>query len=242
MQPLRSGAGGDLRARPGQRGAARLAARAARPLPCPVPARSGGLCQRPGGERRRGGCPGDGRGRRRHGRRPRIAPGLVAGPRTRELGPRTRTGPPRAALAAASPLAQARGHGGSGGERAQTPRAAQGGLAAAAARVESFFLEPVETGDPPPSDPPPTDPTMESAAPHESIPAAPPQDAALRPVVAVFGLAHRCGATVVARGLAAELAGRDRAGVAAGASPAAGGGAPRARPPPGGAPGRAPGV
>jgi hypothetical protein len=49
-------------------------------------------------------------------------------------------------------------------------------------------------------------------------------------VVAVFGLARRCGATVVARGLAAELAGRDQAGVAAVASPAAVGGIPLATP------------
>jgi hypothetical protein len=37
----------------------------------------------------------------------------------------------------------------------------------------------------------------------------------LRPVVAVFGLARGCGATVVARALAAELASRDVAGAAA---------------------------
>jgi len=39
--------------------------------------------------------------------------------------------------------------------------------------------------------------------------------ASLRPVVAVFGLAPGCGATVVARALAAELARRDRDGAAA---------------------------
>lgn len=39
--------------------------------------------------------------------------------------------------------------------------------------------------------------------------------AALRPVVAVFGLARGCGATVLARGLAAELARRDTIGAAA---------------------------
>jgi hypothetical protein len=39
--------------------------------------------------------------------------------------------------------------------------------------------------------------------------------AALRPVIAVFGLAHGCGATVVARALAAELARRDALGAAA---------------------------
>jgi hypothetical protein len=37
----------------------------------------------------------------------------------------------------------------------------------------------------------------------------------LRPVVCVFGLARGCGATVVARALAAELATRDRGGAAA---------------------------
>jgi hypothetical protein len=36
-----------------------------------------------------------------------------------------------------------------------------------------------------------------------------------RPVIAVFGLARRCGATVIARALAAELAARDSAGAAA---------------------------
>jgi len=39
--------------------------------------------------------------------------------------------------------------------------------------------------------------------------------AALRPVVAVFGLARGCGTTVVARALAAELARRDAVGAAA---------------------------
>ncbi len=38
---------------------------------------------------------------------------------------------------------------------------------------------------------------------------------ALRPVVAVFGLRRGCGVTVVARALAAELAGRDATGAAA---------------------------
>jgi hypothetical protein len=42
-----------------------------------------------------------------------------------------------------------------------------------------------------------------------------PAPAALRPVVAVFGLARGCGATVVARALAAELARRDAVGAAA---------------------------
>ncbi|HEX5979492.1 MAG TPA: hypothetical protein VFY52_00250 [Thermoleophilaceae bacterium] len=37
----------------------------------------------------------------------------------------------------------------------------------------------------------------------------------MRPVVAVFGLAHGCGVTVVSRALAVELASRDAAGTAA---------------------------
>jgi hypothetical protein len=98
-------------------------------------------------------------------------------------------------------------------------------LAAAAAQVENFFLEPV--GDVEGS---PTQPATAPAAPIESVPAAPPQAAGVRPVIAVFGLARRCGATVVARGLAAELASRDQAGVAAVASPAAVGGIPLATP------------
>jgi hypothetical protein len=48
-------------------------------------------------------------------------------------------------------------------------------------------------------------------------PEAPPPVGALgpRPVIAVFGLSRGCGATVVARALAAELAARDSAGAAA---------------------------
>ena len=69
----------------------------------------------------------------------------------------------------------------------------RGALAAAAAAVESFLLEPVE-------------PRPEAAAP------VPPEQ---RPVICVFGLARGCGATVVARALAAELATRDPADAAA---------------------------
>jgi hypothetical protein len=68
-------------------------------------------------------------------------------------------------------------------------------LAAAAGAVESFFLEPA-AGVPP---------RAEGAD-------EPPE---LRPVVCVFGLARGCGATVVARALAAELAVRDPTGAAA---------------------------
>ena len=66
-------------------------------------------------------------------------------------------------------------------------------FATAAAALESFFLEPV--GPPPAAD------ALEPLEP--------------RPVVCVFGLARGCGATVVARALAAELAVRDPTGAAA---------------------------
>jgi hypothetical protein len=69
----------------------------------------------------------------------------------------------------------------------------RGVLAGAAAALESFFLEPVVTV-----------PAAEAAGPSEE-----------RPVVSVFGLAAGCGATVVARALAAELAARDPGGAAA---------------------------
>jgi hypothetical protein len=70
---------------------------------------------------------------------------------------------------------------------------ARGLLASAAAAIESFFLEP--------------------AAPPAASDAAEPLER--RPVVSVFGLARGCGATVVARALAAELASRDLCGSAA---------------------------
>jgi hypothetical protein len=74
------------------------------------------------------------------------------------------------------------------------PAASSRGLfAGAAAAVESFFLEPAS---PPPA--------ADSAEPPEQ-----------RPVVCVFGLARGCGATTVARALAAELAARDPVGAAA---------------------------
>jgi hypothetical protein len=67
-------------------------------------------------------------------------------------------------------------------------------IAAALAAAGAWLLEPAE----------PAPPQRPLAAP-----------AALRPVVAVFGLARGCGATVVARALAAELARRDSVGAAA---------------------------
>jgi hypothetical protein len=107
---------------------------------------------------------------------------------------------------------------------------ARGALAAAAERVESFFLEPLPPAEDDPGAHAAAPPEPAARAPLALAPAAPPQADALRPVIAVFGLARRCGATVVARGLAAELAGRDQAGVAAVASHAAVGGIPLATP------------
>ncbi len=72
-------------------------------------------------------------------------------------------------------------------------RPSRGFLASAAAAVESFLLEP--------------------AVPLPASDAAEPVER--RPVVCVFGLAGGCGATVVARALAAELAVRDPGGTAA---------------------------
>lgn len=63
-------------------------------------------------------------------------------------------------------------------------------LAAALARAEAFLFEPIGADDPGPS------PTLPVGA---------------RPLVAVVGIAPRCGATTVARALAAELALRDPA-------------------------------
>ena len=79
-------------------------------------------------------------------------------------------------------------------------------LATTAAAIESFFLEPVDA-----------DLAAEAALPPEQ-----------RPVVCVFGLARGCGATVVARALAAELAARDPGGAAAVACEARPGGVPLA--------------
>jgi hypothetical protein len=84
--------------------------------------------------------------------------------------------------------------------------ARRGLLAAALARVEDFLLEPAE-------------PAREDS----------PGPNLRRPVIAVFGLARRCGATTVARALAAELAARD-GGAAAVSSPASAAGIPLASP------------
>jgi hypothetical protein len=85
--------------------------------------------------------------------------------------------------------------------------AGRGLLAAALARVEDFLLEPAEP----------------VGADH------PPAPSHTRPVIAVFGLARRCGATTAARALAAELAARD-GGAAAVSSPVPAAGIPLASP------------
>jgi hypothetical protein len=72
-------------------------------------------------------------------------------------------------------------------------RASSGLFATVATAIESFFLD--------------------SAAPESAAQGASPIE--VRPVVCVFGLAPGCGATVVARALAAELALRDTGGAAA---------------------------
>jgi hypothetical protein len=72
-------------------------------------------------------------------------------------------------------------------------RAPRGFFATAAAAIDSFFLEPAAL--------PPASDAVETLD--------------RRPVVCVFGLARGCGATVVARALAAELAARDPCGAAA---------------------------
>jgi hypothetical protein len=76
------------------------------------------------------------------------------------------------------------------GRRAQRP---PGPLAAALASASAWLLEPARPAP-------------------ERVVSAP---SAMRPVIAVFGLARGCGATVVARALAAELANRDPAAAAA---------------------------
>jgi hypothetical protein len=85
--------------------------------------------------------------------------------------------------------------------------ARRGLLATALARVEEFLLEPAE-------------PVGGPDAPAARL---------RRPVIAVFGLARRCGATTVARAIAAELAARD-GGAAAVSSPVPAAGIPLASP------------
>jgi hypothetical protein len=91
------------------------------------------------------------------------------------------------------------------GRRGEDPRppktavctgAGRGFVAGALATAGAWFVEPVRHGEPEP----------------ETAVRAPPQP---RVVVAVFGLAPGCGATVVARALATELASRDSSGTAA---------------------------
>ena len=75
-----------------------------------------------------------------------------------------------------------------------------GALGAVVAGVQNWLIEPAEA----------------------TQPAAVELPRQARPVVAVFGLAPRCGATVVARALAAELASGDGAGAAAVTGPVRG--------------------
>ena len=86
------------------------------------------------------------------------------------------------------------------------PAPGRGLVATALATAGSWLLEPAEPrGEPePPAEP------------------EPPVAAGRRPVVSVFGLAPRCGATTLARALGAELAGRSADGACAvsGAGPA----------------------
>jgi hypothetical protein len=85
-------------------------------------------------------------------------------------------------------------------------------VGALVSRIEDFLLEPADPG---------------------GDDAEPGQPGALgpRPVIAVFGLARRCGATTVARALASELAARDPGGAGAVASGASNGAIPLATPP-----------
>lgn len=93
-------------------------------------------------------------------------------------------------------------------------------VGAALTKVEDFLLEPAEPAEP-----------VQPGEPGEAhFGPAPPQAPGPRPVIAVFGLARRCGATTVARALASELAARDPGGTGAVASRAAAGGLPLATP------------
>jgi hypothetical protein len=84
-------------------------------------------------------------------------------------------------------------------------------VGAALTKVEDFLLEPAESAQP--------------GEPVEGHPGTqPPQARGPRPVIAVFGLARRCGATTVARALASELAARDPGGAGAVASGTTSGG------------------
>jgi len=83
----------------------------------------------------------------------------------------------------------------------------RGLLRLVASGVEGFLLEPAARVEPE---------------------VAPPVELPPRPVIAVHGLTRRCGSTMVARALAAELASRDPAGTAAVASAVPSGGIPLA--------------
>ena len=88
--------------------------------------------------------------------------------------------------------------------------ARRGRLQALLAAAGAFLLDPrdgVGSGEP-------GDPAGPSGLQDEATPASPAVPA-MRPVITVFGLAGRCGSTVVSRAVASELAGRDASGTAA---------------------------
>jgi hypothetical protein len=99
----------------------------------------------------------------------------------------------QAALAAHSRRASPRGPLATALAASSRRASSRGPLAAALAAASAWLIEPAEP-------------------PRQAVVAAP---ASMRPVVAVFGLARGCGATVVSRALAAELASRDAAAAAA---------------------------
>ena len=115
---------------------------------------------------------------------------------------------PPAIAAAPQPSSSDRGVSAEAPKVAASPAvlASRGLLATAVAAVESFFLDAAAP-----------EPAAEGVGPIE-----------IRPVVCVFGLAAGCGATVVARALAAEFAARDRGGAAAVVCEAQPGGIPLA--------------
>jgi hypothetical protein len=99
----------------------------------------------------------------------------------------------QAALAADSRRSSSRGPLAAALAAGSRRSSSRGPFAAALAAAGAWLIEPAEP-------------------PRQAVLAAP---ASMRPVVAVFGLARGCGATVVSRALAAELASRDAAAAAA---------------------------
>lgn len=90
------------------------------------------------------------------------------------------------------------------------------GMREALARAGAWLVEPPPVSEPPPVDFVPTDWSFGSPAPKTPDRST---GSVARPVVAVVGLAPGCGATTLARALAATLARRDHTGVAIVAGP-----------------------